>query len=195
MSQLDPVHAPTSHFLNIHFNIFLLSKPVSSKWSLSLRFLHQNPVYVSPLPTRVTCPAHFIFLDLITRTIVGEKYRSLSSLCILLQSSVTSFLWGPNIPHGLPNFVPFKNVQTFKPKLLEIQQFTPLSSGIGTVGVYPCSPASIVAQLRVDDSAHRLVATCFPHEAHSCITLYHTRWYVHTVYNYLLYLSSLPKVM
>jgi hypothetical protein len=32
-----------------------------------------------PSPLRVTCPAHLILLDFITRTIVREEYRSLSS--------------------------------------------------------------------------------------------------------------------
>ena len=34
---------------------------------LSLRFPQQNPVYTSVLPIRATCPAHLIFLDLITQ--------------------------------------------------------------------------------------------------------------------------------
>jgi hypothetical protein len=50
LSQLDPVHTPTSHFLKIHLNIILSSMPGSSNWSLSLRVLHQNPVYFSIVP-------------------------------------------------------------------------------------------------------------------------------------------------
>ena len=38
LSQLNPVHTPTSHFLEIHFNIILLSTPTYSKWFLSLSF-------------------------------------------------------------------------------------------------------------------------------------------------------------
>jgi len=49
-------------------------------------------------PIRATRSAHDILLDFVTRTILGEEYRSLgSSLCSFLHSLVTSPLSGPNI--------------------------------------------------------------------------------------------------
>ena len=50
LSQLDPVHTPTSHFMKILLNIILPSTPGPPKWSLSFSFPHQKPVYASPLP-------------------------------------------------------------------------------------------------------------------------------------------------
>jgi len=42
-----------------------------------------------PTPIRATCPAHLILLDFITRKILGEEYRSLSSsLCSFLASQI-----------------------------------------------------------------------------------------------------------
>ena len=47
----------TSHFPKIHLNIILPSKPRSPKWSISLSFPHQNPVYAYPLPHTCFMPS------------------------------------------------------------------------------------------------------------------------------------------
>ena len=98
LGQPNPVHIPTSHLLEIRSNIIHPSTPRSSQWSLSLRFPHQDPIHLLSSPIGATCPAHLILLDFITRTILGEEYKSFSSsLCSLLYSPVTSSLLGPNI--------------------------------------------------------------------------------------------------
>jgi len=122
LSQLNPVHTPTSHFLKIHLNIILPSMPGSPKWSLSLRFPYQNPVYVSPILH--TQPAHLILLDLIIQ-ILGEKYRSLSSsLCSFLHSPVTSSLLDSNILLNTLLFNTF-SLRMFLPQC-EQPSFTPI---------------------------------------------------------------------
>ena len=56
--------------------------PVSSKWSLSLRFPHPNPVYAPSLPHMRYMPRPSHSSRFYRRTILGEEYRSLSpSLC------------------------------------------------------------------------------------------------------------------
>ena len=97
-SQLDqsmPLH-PTSWrstlILSCHLHLGLPSDLFSSGFPTKTLY--------TPLlsPIRATCPAHLILLDFITRTILGEEYRSLgSSLCSFLHSPVTSSLLGPNI--------------------------------------------------------------------------------------------------
>ena len=89
-----------SYFLKIHLYIILPSKPGSSKWSLSIRFSHQNLVWASPLPHTCYMPrpraSHSSRFD--HPNDIGEEYRSLiSSLCSFLQSPVTSSHLGPNI--------------------------------------------------------------------------------------------------
>ena len=97
LCQPNPVHISTSHLLKIYSNIIHPSTPRSPQWSLSLRFPHQDPIHSPSSPIRATCPAHLILLDFITRTILGEEYKSFcSSLCNLLHSPVTSTLLGPN---------------------------------------------------------------------------------------------------
>ena len=49
LSQLDPIHTPTTYILKMHLNIILPSMHGSPKQSISLRFLHQNPVHASTL--------------------------------------------------------------------------------------------------------------------------------------------------
>ena len=49
-------------------------------------------------PICTTCPTHLILLDFMTRTILGEEYKSFSSsLCNLLHSPITSSLLDSNI--------------------------------------------------------------------------------------------------
>ena len=75
----NPVHTPTSHLLEIRPNIIYPSTPRSPLWSLPFWFPHQDPTHPFSAPIRATCLAHLILLDFITRTILGDVYRSFST--------------------------------------------------------------------------------------------------------------------
>ena len=98
LSWASPIQSTyPSHLLEIHPNIIHPSTPRSPQLSLSLRFPHQDPIHPLSSPIRATCPAHLILLDFITRTMLGEEYKSFSSsLCNLLHSPVISSLLGKN---------------------------------------------------------------------------------------------------
>ena len=101
LSQINPVH-PTDWIsiiiLSSHLRLGLPSGFFPSGFPT-------NTLYTSFLsPVWAMCPANLIILDLITRMVFGEQYRSLSfSLCSLLHSPVTSPLLSP-ISYSAPCF-------------------------------------------------------------------------------------------
>ena len=80
--------------LKIHFNIIFPFTPRSSKWSLAFMFSTKTMYTFFFFPTRSTCHARLILLDLIIRTIFLEQY---TSLCSFLQPRVISSFLGPSI--------------------------------------------------------------------------------------------------
>ena len=76
--------------LSSHLRLGLPSGLFSSGFPINILY--------TPLlsPIHATCSTHLILLDSITRTILGEKNRSLSSLCSFLHSPVTSSPLGQN---------------------------------------------------------------------------------------------------
>ena len=90
LSHLDPIHTP-------YFTSWRSILILSSHLRLSLQsglFPSRFPTKIvyKPLlfPIRATCPAHLILSDCITRKLLDEDYRSLSSLlCSFFHSPVT----------------------------------------------------------------------------------------------------------
>jgi hypothetical protein len=89
-------HCPPFHFLKIRDIITHPSTPGSSRLSQVSRSI--TCIRFSSPHIRATCAVHLILFYLVTRTMFGEQYRSLSSsICSLLHSPVTSSHLVPNI--------------------------------------------------------------------------------------------------
>ena len=98
LNQINPVHAPNP----LPEDLSLYYPPIYA-WVFqvfSFPLVSPTKTLLTPLfsPIRATCPAYLILLDLITRTKLGEDYKSLSSsLCSVVHSPVTSSVLSPNI--------------------------------------------------------------------------------------------------
>ena len=97
LSQLHPVHTPTSHFLKIHLNIILPSMSGSPQCSLSFRFPHQNSVYISPLPHTRYMPCALHYSRFYHPHNIGWGVQNIKLLlCSFLHSPVSLSLLGPS---------------------------------------------------------------------------------------------------
>ena len=87
---------PPFHVLKIQFNITLPSRPGPYKWSLSLRFTHQNPIYTSPLlhTCYMTHPSH------------SSRFDHPNNIWWAVQiiKLLTMYFSSPNPPPVIPSF-------------------------------------------------------------------------------------------
>ena len=124
LSQLSLVHTLTLHFMKIHLNIILPSMSKPSKWSLSLRFPHQNLVYTSPHPNTCYMPRQFHSSRFYRLNNIGWGVQ-ITKLLITLLSPLPCYLV-PLRPKYSPQHPIFKHPQeTFLPQC-EWPSFTPI---------------------------------------------------------------------
>jgi len=77
MSLMNPIHALTYYFFNIHFNIIAPSTSMSCKWFLSVRFGHQKILHAtfSLSHMRAAFTANQFLLHLMTLIIFREQHK------------------------------------------------------------------------------------------------------------------------
>jgi len=80
LGQPNPVHIPTSHLLEILPNIVTHLRLGLPSGLFPSSFPTKTLLTPLSSPIRATCPAHLILFAFITRTILGEEYKSFSFL-------------------------------------------------------------------------------------------------------------------
>jgi len=112
-----------SHFLKAHFNIILSATPMSSKWSVSLRFLHQNCVSTAPVPRTCYMPRpYYSSFDNPNNIWLGEHITKL----LVMQSSPLPCYLIPLRPKYLPHHTVLEHAQRMFLPHCQRPSFTPI---------------------------------------------------------------------
>ena len=123
LSQIHTVRTPKSHFLKILLNIIPPSTPGFPKWSLSLRFPHQNPVFASTLPPYVLHDPPIAFFSNLSPNNIWWAVQIIQ-LLIMYFSPIPCYLvplrpiYSPQHPilrHPKPTFLPQNKQPSFTP--------------------------------------------------------------------------------
>ena len=125
--------SPYSHIplREIRLSIILPSTSGSPKWSVSLRFPHQNPIYTSPLPHTRYMTANLILLDFITRSPAQYKLKLRTNVAHKI-SAVFPVIWTLHYP-----FTVVKTVRLQLPSVTSYQNLLPNHVEFGQVSLQP----------------------------------------------------------